>query len=989
MPFIDIALLKETIARECPASKLSEDERVRNSQGTVHGYRYDLTCTDTVKSPNPKIGLPDIVGSHSSVNIMEERFLEGEISFEPKLIVGTTIPFPGFPSLNVLPIASVELTKVGLNCFGSPSKYPNTILTLHNLPDLVPLEALAKSLLGTSIFVNWPMMHEALVVALSDGTRDIRLVKGKQKEKSYSRIEADRWNAASQDMLQMYHVGNGVPGSGGVNIGEIKIRLRVLPLQGMKTNPSNGSKTKLFGQQEADVPLQLCLLQAPYPHPDPRFEECGPLTLQDRFPLNCEVILTKGKYRGCKGTVISIVDQKSLAVNVQIIPPEHPFGLAIARSVQESYISSGDAARVLKIPPVVFGKITGRLQFEQGKYDLGLNLKSADGMCVVGYTRKKLDKSSKQASESHAWAAGDSLVVIGSQTQQDDEEKEERIQWEYTPKAIRLIDAYRQKFPQLFSAICRNPNEKRYDATQVFGPKGEAWLPVIREWLNNHESAKLPRSPVTTDSMSYEAIAAVQKAADVRGLALKERGYPKESLIKIPGSALYREGSTGATDVLLASDLNNNEAPVLGDRVVNLCADGIPFGSRGTVVGIHEAATTGSVEVVMDDEFMGGSSLQGACSNFRGKLCVWAHLLKVSPENAESVVDKLVPKGSSRSAVNKIISHVDNDITGKGMKSSWDSQVDSSATNGKKQGGAPPRSDSKPRSSSRAGSARRGKQGGWREARGPDEKVTGFKWKVRAGKSGLKQWKKHVAKNSKDTKAAPRAILTRPSAETQKPAASNSAELKAILGVSQVGPVAAQAPGSSSSHTAGLKAMLGVGGGASAPYPQMAQQPVVYPHMAQQPMIHPQMMQHPMAHPQMMPSPMVPPQMLPQPGQPMSAADKLMQMMASKRQVPRQPTASGPVLAPTGFSFGYVEEGQGGHAPQPQISQAVVPASLPGYIPPQQLVLPSEDFPPLGGAARNSASDSTPKNINGSASASSPKQKQSIVPSVVASKGKH
>jgi len=56
--------------------------------------------------------------------------------------------------------------------------------------------------------------------------------------------------------------------------------------------------------------------------------------------------------------------------------------LAIARSVQDSYVSSVDAARILKIHPVVFGKIMGWLQFQQARYDLGLNLKAADGTCV-------------------------------------------------------------------------------------------------------------------------------------------------------------------------------------------------------------------------------------------------------------------------------------------------------------------------------------------------------------------------------------------------------------------------------------------------------------------------------------------------------------------------------------------------------------------------------------------------------------------------------
>lgn len=67
---------------------------------------------------------------------------------------------------------------------------------------------------------------------------------------------------------------------------------------------------------------------------------------------------------------------------------------------------------------------------------------------------------------------------------------------------------------------------------------------------------------------------------------------------------ISREGSTGATDVLLASDHSVGAPPELGDRVANLCANGVPFGARGTVVAIHDA-TEGCVEVLLDEEFIG------------------------------------------------------------------------------------------------------------------------------------------------------------------------------------------------------------------------------------------------------------------------------------------------------------------------------------------------------------------------------------------------
>ena len=45
-----------------------------------------------------------------------------------------------------------------------------------------------------------------------------------------------------------------------------------------------------------------------------------------------------------------------------------------------------------------------------------------------------------------------------------------------------------------------------------------------------------------------------------------------------------------------------------------LSPSGVPFGARGTVVAIHDPAE-GCVEVVLDEEFIGGSTLQGKFVN--------------------------------------------------------------------------------------------------------------------------------------------------------------------------------------------------------------------------------------------------------------------------------------------------------------------------------------------------------------------------------------
>ena len=61
---------------------------------------------------------------------------------------------------------------------------------------------------------------------------------------------------------------------------------------------------------------------------------------------------------------------------------------------------------------------------------------------------------------------------------------------------------------------------------------------------------------------------------------------------------------------------------------MNLYATGVPFGLRGTFVAIHN--NSGFVEAIFDEEFLGGRGLQGSCSQFRGRLCAWAALLRVS-----------------------------------------------------------------------------------------------------------------------------------------------------------------------------------------------------------------------------------------------------------------------------------------------------------------------------------------------------------------------
>ena len=96
----------------------------------------------------------------------------------------------------------------------------------------------------------------------------------------------------STDESARYLKGCGEIGTGGLKIGKIAMRVRVLPVQGMRRLP-NGAMVKVFGETEADVPLQMVLRANPAP--DPRFEDKPPIALAKVMPVGSEVLVNSGR----------------------------------------------------------------------------------------------------------------------------------------------------------------------------------------------------------------------------------------------------------------------------------------------------------------------------------------------------------------------------------------------------------------------------------------------------------------------------------------------------------------------------------------------------------------------------------------------------------------------------------------------------------------------------------------------------------------------
>eukprot|EP00638_Chattonella_subsalsa_P000131 CAMPEP_0117762764 /NCGR_PEP_ID=MMETSP0947-20121206/18164_1 /TAXON_ID=44440 /ORGANISM="Chattonella subsalsa, Strain CCMP2191" /LENGTH=1652 /DNA_ID=CAMNT_0005584197 /DNA_START=55 /DNA_END=5013 /DNA_ORIENTATION=- len=622
LPFIDERRMTKAIEEYCPETLLSAEERNRNRIGQILLYYYDQENAETVRSCNPEIGLPDISRCASSViNLDPSAFDDlGDTERTSALRKGVTIPLPGFPSLGSLPKRRVEVKSISVNCFGSGSRYHTMVLDLL-LPDSIPSAAeLTETVTGRSVFVNWPNLHEAKIVGVKDREVTANIEEDKQTGQPYvTSLENDEDTAAKYDFLadderRRYLSGRELPGTGGLEIGPVTTQLVVRPLQGMRRDKRTGATSKVFGKQEATIPYQLCLWENPCP--DPRFDELDQQPLEQRAPIGGKVVHLKGKMVGLTGVIESHNDNGSVNIITKLRGPEPPFGLNIARSIQDKYADAHQISRALNIRGDVFGKLVGSVRIEPGRIDIGLNIKWNGRYQTLGFSKCNLDTKP-------SWATEDAVKVVGS------EEVDEHFmtgRWQYSIKTGQIISEYQQRFPMVFHNLTKIPHAKHYTAKQILGENHEEKLRELQDWLKHLPTASLPRTPLSTIALSAEAVKAIQRAADVRTAEAANKEPQGKVMRGVFPDAFEVEGSLVAAEVL--SERAPKSQPELGVRVCSLTSPGVPFGLWGTVVAIHPHSAC--IEVLFDEEFMGGTSLSGLCANHRGKLLPWSSVVVVS-----------------------------------------------------------------------------------------------------------------------------------------------------------------------------------------------------------------------------------------------------------------------------------------------------------------------------------------------------------------------
>lgn len=573
IPFIDERRLLP--AMKTKEHLLSQAEKDRNEFGVSLRFAYSPEVAFTY--PTSLVGIfPDIPNCHCVENIFDLPTMEG-LDYHVGLMRGVKLgecALAGFPSLKTLPFAG-NLGFHGVNIFQQDSRNESMVVTLLE-PELRTKVEAAKSLLGRTVHVGFPFLSEAKVSRVSDELFSYSMPEscaGPPIAVPHGPQEIDMWHRKSERIESVYSKRLGVM------IGEVQSLVHVDTLKGLKKT-DEGATVKEYAYIEGietDYASQTVVEVA---SEDPRFLETAALSIEEEFPIGSRAFFL-GEFN--YGRPLQVVGHTANKADlwVSTVAAKVPeFGRQIVKDAERHshYIPSFAVAKSLGLNPLVLSKITSSFQvaLDENRVNLGLNLKfEAKKLKVLGYSRK---------------TSG----------------------WEFSDKAIQLIQQYMIKFPEFIAGIQRNSQGNIYDATDFY-PQSEAKdrIKAIQAWLKEIESKSFEKVPLDAEQLDSEVVGKIEQAADEalqmgpqgEGVNKKINGAPRNALLK-PSDAEQRL---------------NHQRFSLGDRVVYVQDSGrVPIATHGTVVGKTRTSRITLLDVVFDVSFMSGTSLEDRCSPFRG-----------------------------------------------------------------------------------------------------------------------------------------------------------------------------------------------------------------------------------------------------------------------------------------------------------------------------------------------------------------------------------
>ena len=223
IPFIDQVALLE--AMHPLYSRLTESEKARNSHGPMVVGRWEAEEQGRYCAP---AYFPPIEKSHCKFEQVWRSELDVPLhKLRKGLMAGAKLDvfFPGFPTLKHIR-HTARLAKAGVRVFEQASRGENMMLGLveQGRPEV---REVATALLGSEVWVGWPHLVEAKVIAVQSSQLYIDS-KGERNASEKGRPDEQNFGKLGGGIKQQYITRYGV------QVGEVSILVHALPMSGRK-----------------------------------------------------------------------------------------------------------------------------------------------------------------------------------------------------------------------------------------------------------------------------------------------------------------------------------------------------------------------------------------------------------------------------------------------------------------------------------------------------------------------------------------------------------------------------------------------------------------------------------------------------------------------------------------------------------------------------------------------------------------------------------
>lgn len=592
IPFIDETRL---LAAMGPKNDLlSPDEKHRNAFGVTLKFVYSKDLDYTYPSSLPGI-FPDLQHCRCVENIFELPTMEG-LEVHVGLVDGVKVgaaALAGFPSLQTLPHAG-RLGFHGVNVFQSDSRNESMVITLSEGEEKSRV-SFAIERLGKAVHVGFPFLQEGKVVNASDELFTYRLTnpalppsQDNIMQIPHSPHDISDWKKKANRTENVYSKRLGMV------VGTVESLVQIESLVGLRKT-DDGATVKEYAPVPGVEPHYATqTIVDRVVSEDQRFLEKAAVPMEEEFPIGSKAFFLGDVAYGrpLQVTGYSGDKQKADIWVSMLVARERDFGHEIARQAEmrDPYQPAFHVARMLALHPLVLSKLTSAFNINSSglRLNLGLNLKfEARKLKVLGYSRK-----------------GESG-------------------WKYSRKAVDLLVQYMQRFPEFIARISQNPTGDGWEDTDFYSDPQQAKLKVkeIGAWLKSVETKSFELVPLDAEQLDGDTVKLIEQAADAN---LANTPEPQGKRIQnIPRHALLKPQD--------AEQRIARQRFFLGDRIVYVLDSGrVQIAMRGTVVGKTRTTRALLLDVVWDNSFMSGSTLNERCSPFRGLTVPADSVLNVS-----------------------------------------------------------------------------------------------------------------------------------------------------------------------------------------------------------------------------------------------------------------------------------------------------------------------------------------------------------------------